>query len=688
MSERAPQTDGPAEQNRQKLETKSHSSEAEWKLLGLAKQAAEAKKNEQTDDYNVAVAAIKTRLDQLIASGEITQEGAKNRAEQIDKVIDNLTRGAGLQSLPVKQAERVSVRTGSSSEATSATSAAQSVESGPTSQSAEGDQPATPQAAEQQPAADTAAEQQGSGTEADPYTRPAPADLPTTKEVEAQKGKLSWRARARRALGLKANYAKHLLQTGGSFTAARQRFQVENDLTDADMAERRKKNGRLAVGVALAGIGITAAWRAYALTKGIETSMGGGQIDQPGDGTPSPENMPTTGGSGEHETSLQDIYSQSHDVNPFYDTDKLGIHNYGGPLDPSELDIKGVAGSGELIDNWKHNSGQMTVAAAEMGLPGFSDADTDPSQFGLEDANTMADNLNGDLDKYDMTYSQLMDILNKDTTTVQEIQLAPGTYGSYYQVDTGGELVNAYDPSVNEAGTGMQYTYQLDDGSWHQVIFKKECGGQVVHLHPAPVAPEVVATPAAEQPAMTSYAAPSAASAVETTVQPQHQPGSTPPAPHQPPETQPPVTQPPETQPPVTQPPVTQPPETQPPVTQPPETQPPVTQPPETLAPKDINSDDIGIWDAPKATTGTSQYDQLGDPQQNNTDPVVQQAPASEVSSEQIGGQASGAEQTTTVEQQAQQTTEAATGATSQTEPGTAEGSYFGESTSTSESTE
>lgn len=603
------------------------------KIINAKKEGLDSAAKEESD-------AIDAKLKELVESGQITQEGADNRRAQLDRIVGYAAADvpkapeysrlseedhAYLVGQVADQIDKIRMIDDDEKHESELERLKASLMADNSGISAEEADKLIDEAWAEDERRDTERygekddEFEGEGTKESPRRRKAPEGLPTTEELEQNEGKLSWKAKARRLIGLPNVYigigmAKTLDFMNGRRENYNKKIERREDETDEAYEKRMRKYGRRATlaTVAIGAVYIGARTHAFGLLEHHGGSGSASSIaDHKDNGNP----------DAAHYTEVPTEFDYNHDADPFYSTDKLGVHNYGGPLDADPADIKGVAGSHELTENWKHNSGQLSVAAAEMGLPGFSDADTDPAHFGLENADSMADQLQSNTEKHQQTYDQLVAILNKPTTTSHEIKLEPGTYGSYYQSEIDGKLVNAYDPSVNEPGTAIVYNYQLDDGSWHEVIIKKDCGGQVVHMNPV------------EQPA--AVAAPVESAPVQQYEQPQAQGGGNP-------ETQPPVTSPPETQPPVTnppetQPPVTQPPETEPPVTQPPETEPPVTEPPVTQPPEELahKTDHTPTYDgAPPADS-----DPLEAPAQTETGPLyTEQEPGQATTPDQTGG--------------------------------------------------
>jgi hypothetical protein len=638
----------------------------DFKLLDYAKVAIDAKQKGIDSQVVAAKEAIKSHLDTLVADGQITPAGAANRAEQLERIIE----GTSLDSEATPKANEQQSSEYSSLNDADKAELVQHVadevakirdkydydtqyeeyqaeysrlradlmrDGGITAEEAD----------ELLAAADTEEDRRyedNDSTEDEPVRNGAPENVPSTDELEENKGKLGWRKRAMDVIKRPNAYVGLAVYKAYDFMSRRQENAAKKaarqpDESEAAYEKRKIRTGRIATlaTVAIGLVVIGAKTRGFGLYDGngegsSTASLKGGAVGHDvqndkqdtgaGNGNGDYSNVP---GSENGHTPFE--FNRTTD--PFDETNKSGVHNYGDALDANPADIKGIAGTNELKDSWANSANQLSTAGAEMGLDGFS----------TDNLEGVAGKLESNPEFASKSHAQLLEILNSPSTKISQGTLEPGTYGSYYQVDVNGDLVNAYDDTVNEPGTTIKIEWQDKNGVWREVEFKKECGGQVIHRHPVA---EVVAQPTF---ITSNQEGGQGGGSVET----------------QPPtETYPPTTQPPETQPPVTQPPVTQPPETQPPVTQPPETQPPVTQPPQTNAPKEWDGSEPHEEGAPLAESGI-----LAPPAQKETDPVVvDQKPGEAIDNQnQVGGTANGAETTTTQEQQQQQETKPAPGA-------------------------
>lgn len=632
----------------------------DFKLLDIAKVAVDAKQKGIDSQVVAAKDAIKAHLAQLVQEGQITEAGAKNRADQLDRIIDGAevgeptadeTPAVKFEALTADQKKAITDEVKKIRQNLPANATKEEINAAFTMFRNDllRDGGINPEEANQL-IIDACREHDAQQHEqSQPKNQGAPAaeDVPSTEDLEENKGKLSWRKRALDIIKRPNAYiGLGLYKINDMRANSAKKAQRQPGESEEEFEKRKIRAGRIAtvatVAIGLAVIG--AKTRGFGLYDGDEPQTGGSTATTE---TPAPEGTGDQGGAGEGSADYTDVptpentahtpFEFNRETDPFDETGKTGVHNYGDTLDANPGDIKGVAGTQELQDSWANSANQLSTAGAEMGLDGFSTDNLDGVAHNLESNPEFAGN----------SHAQLLEILNNPNTKISEGTLEPGTYGSYYQVDVNGDLVNAYDDTVNEPGTTIKVEWQDKNGVWHEVEFKKECGGQIIHRHP--VAVEAGPTPTFA-PITETQEAGQGGGNVETQ----------PPAETYPPTTQPPETQPPTTQPPETQPPVTQPPETQPPVTQPPETQPPVTQPPETLAPKEWDGSEPHEEGAPLAEAG-----ELAPPAQTETDPVVvEQLPDQSIEDqEQIGGMADGAEATTPQEQEQQQGTDPATGA-------------------------
>lgn len=328
----------------------------------------------------------------------------------------------------------------------------------------------------------------------------APTGLPTTAELKKNEGKLNWRQKARRLLGMPAVYAglgiASLIDASQRRNEKYQKKSVQQEGETKEQYEKRLRKydrnvalGAVAIGAAV--IGLRALTKSEAFDGLLEggpnkpevvtlTPEGGadsttdtrGELDQYGrhmdDDTPEAEGIQT-----ETEGSSEFTYNAAED--PFYDENKTGVNNYGAPLEADpEFDVEGVPGTAELRDSLIDSPNQLAVASAEMMQEGFSRDNLDG--MGME--------LMNNPDFAEMSYDQIAAILDNPETKFSNGVLESGTYGSYYQYEVDGQLYNAYDPTVNEDATTIIVDWKDANGEWHRTEFKRECGGQIIHRHP------------------------------------------------------------------------------------------------------------------------------------------------------------------------------------------------------------
>jgi hypothetical protein len=331
-------------------------------------------------------------------------------------------------------------------------------------------------------------------------TNGAPEGLPTTADLEKNEGKLNWRQKARRMLGMPSVYAGLGLAKVMDFTQRRneeykKKSERQEGESQSDFEKRlRKYDRRLALGAVAIGavyLGVRAAAKVdifdgmggggkpetIDLTPDNEVIGGGSngrdEIDQYGRhrGADTPEGGADSAEVGENSSEF--VYDQAED--PFYDENKTGPNNYGSALEAdAEYDVEGVPGTAELRDSLIDSPNQLSTAAAEMHVDGFS----------RDNLDGMGAELMNNPDFAEMTYDQIAAIFDDPETKFSNGTLEPGTYGSYYQYEVDGQLYNAYDPTVNEAATTIVVDWKDENGNWHRTEFKRECGGQIIHRHP------------------------------------------------------------------------------------------------------------------------------------------------------------------------------------------------------------
>lgn len=659
MSEQAPSTAQNNSSETQNQVNEQHVADMhDFKLLDIAKVAVDAREKGIDSQVVEAKNAIKTHLDTLVAEGQITEAGAKNRADQLNRIID----GAEVGEPTTNEAPTVKFEALTADQKKAITDEVKKIRQNlPANATKEEinaaftvfrndllrDGGINPEEANQL-IVDACREhdaQRREQSQAKNQGAPSPEDVPSTEDLEENKGKLSWRRRALNVIKRPNAYiGLGLYKINDMRANSTKKAQRQPGESEEEFEKRKIRAGRIAtvatVAIGLAVIG--AKTRGFGFYDGDEPQAGGSAAAPE---TPAPEGTTDQGGAGEGSAEYTDVptpentahtpFEFNRETDPFDETGKSGVHNYGDTLDANPGDIKGIAGTQELQDSWANSANQLSTAGAEMGLDGFSTDNLDGVASSLESNPEFAST----------SHAQLLEILNNPNTKISEGTLEPGTYGSYYQVDVNGDLVNAYDDTVNEPGTTIKVEWQDKNGAWHEVEFKKECGGQIIHRHP--VAVEAGPTPTFAPITETQNLGQGGANPQQTQPQPETQPYTeTHPQPE--PETEP---QPePETEP---EPEPEPEPETESPVTLPPATEPPLEE-------KHIDENDIGIWDAPLAEPG-----ELAPPAQESTDPVVvEQAPGEAiVDQNQTGGMADGAESTTPQEEQQQEETDPAVGA-------------------------
>lgn len=335
-----------------------------------------------------------------------------------------------------------------------------------------------------------------------------PAGVPNTKEVveaqkevEANKGKYSWKQKARMVLGLPSLGVMSIVGRKNKFARA------EGE-TDAEYDKRTKKHRWSLGALAVAGSAAYFGYRVWANTRGLDAndSFEGHNLgaDINGDSVVDGNEQAIAGGFG---------YDFADD--PFNGENKTGVHNWGNPLEHRGGET--MSGLTDMQDRWKESPEQMSTVAAEMGLDGFT----------TENIEEMAEKMKGDPEFAQKTHEALQAILNDSDTKISEgTPLVPGTYGSYFETMVDKDGVVSYDETINEAGSVIKVEYVDAEGNTKVVEFKRECGGQVIHRHPvAEVVPptgtgeEVPVVPA---PAPEGYVPPTA----PTPEQPSNPPGT------------------------------------------------------------------------------------------------------------------------------------------------------------------
>lgn len=332
-------------------------------------------------------------------------------------------------------------------------------------------------------------------------TNEAPTGLPTTAELKKNEGKLNWRQKARRLLGIPSVYAglgiAKLIDATQRRNEQYQKKSLQQEGETKEQYEKRLRKydrnatlGAVAIGAALIGVKALTKSEAFdgvfgggsnkpevvtlAPDGGTDTTTDArGELDQYGRHMDTNTHEADGGGQTEAGGSSEFIYNATED--PFYDENKTGVNNYGAPLEADpEFDVEGVPGTAELRDSLIDSPNQLAVASAEMMQEGFSRDNLDG--MGME--------LMNNPDFAEMSYDQIAAILDSPETKFSNGVLEAGTYGSYYQYEVDGQLYNAYDPTVNEDATTIIVDWKDANGEWHRTEFKRECGGQIIHRHP------------------------------------------------------------------------------------------------------------------------------------------------------------------------------------------------------------
>lgn len=446
-----------------------------------------------------------------------------------------------------------------------------------------------------------------------------PEGVPTTQEVaeasqevESNKGKYSWKQKARMILGLPSLGIMSLASRENKFA----RGEGESDAEYDKRMKRHKWSGILATAATVGYFG----YRAYAGYKGF---YAGDDLDQlPVDGNGGNNHDIDLNGDGVvdgHERAIADGFGYDFADDPFNGEHKTGVHNWGNPLEHRGGET--ISGLTDLQDRWKNSPEQMSTVAAEIGLDGFT----------TENIEEMADKMKKEPEFAQKTHEALQAILNDPATKISEgAPLEPGTYGSYYETMVDKDGVISYDNNINEAGSVIKVEYKDADGNIQVIEFKRECGGQVIHRNPA----EEAVAAGAPAPLGVGNGPVS-----ETPVTPGNPGEGTPPGTGG---------------------------ENPPPETTPPEQE---TTPPETLAPKSENPDDYEhIEGAPPAEFGGWAPPAQTDP----TPPTfTDQQPGSEIGYDEPASQAPDAQPVTPEENQQRENTPPAEGATTPDRPGT-----------------
>lgn len=519
--------------------------------------------------------------------------------------------------------------------------------------------------------AQTSAEKDPAGVdedEADIEKRPGPRnrDIPTTADAKKAADALNqdpvrgnFIRRAWEGLGARFGIAQSRI---GEFMAKRAaRFNQREDESD-EQYEKRKKRNKIITGlgfVAIAG----AAFTAYKLKQGmdINTATGIDWLDNGlglnggngntketvamniagGEGAggggeaaydiDTPDGDLLDGAGGNRPGNMFDGYMPTEDI--FNQEGKLGLYDWMPPLEGVDAAARGES----LQEGLRSSPGEFSIVLENMDL--------------LEEGMTAAE-AQARMESDPAFAQEMWDKFNGTGLRFSEGRAigANESYGSYYGVGTEQGVIMSYDDYVTNGESGVTVMHYMDKNGIEQTLeFRDQCGQLIFRQVPAevvlpqgggnPVAAEVAApivpqgggeVPPAETPPQGGGEVPPSGPPPSQEVPPAG--GGEVPPPETPPENPPGV--PPENPPTSETPP--------PPIEETPEENvvvppPPVEEQPQVdLEPKSENpADYVHIEEAPDTEAGAVEQ-----PVQKQTEEVYHQQPGSQVSQEQVGGQA------------------------------------------------